>query len=213
MVTKNKVEAASTESVVRFCPHCESDENVALKKVTIPIGKEDFSTKTFVCKACGRYALTPEIRREMDDWGKKLAKNVVEPQPAFTETVHHFAEEMGSVYGMKRVPFFRTLTAFYLYRMVSRPDFAELKEFCAKHPSRELLAEGRSSKVSVPIRYLLYRKLETFSEVWKVPHAKAIEEAVLFGLTVLSSNAENLETLKAISENLKQYLLDVSVAA
>jgi hypothetical protein len=197
----------------KTCPHCEDDTNVAEKKISIPVGAETFTTKTFVCKKCGNYALTPDVRREMDNWGRKLTKNIVEPQPVFTEAAHQFAEEMAAQYGLKRVPFFRVLTAFYLNRIVNRVDFQELKHYCETHASQKFLSEGSRSKVSVPIRYLMYRKLQTFSEVWNVPHAKAIEEAVLFGLTALSSKEENLEKLKAIADSLQRYIEDIAQAA
>lgn len=197
----------------RVCPHCEEDTAVVEKRVSIPVGVEAFTTKTLVCKKCGLYALTPEVRREMDDWGRRFTKNIIEPQPIFAEAVHQFAEKMATQYGLKRVPFFRVLTAFYLNRVVNRKDFQELKNYCETHVSKKFLSEGDRSKVSVPIRYLMYRKLQTFSEVWGIPHAKVIEEAVLFGLTVLSSEKENFEKLKAISESLRQYIADIAQAA
>jgi hypothetical protein len=197
----------------RFCPHCEDNTHVTEKKVSIPVGGETFVTRTFVCKKCGSYALTPEVRREMDEWGRKLTKNIIEPQPVFTEAVHQFAEEMAAQHGLKRVPFFRVLTAFYLNRVVNRDDFQELKRYCETHVSQKLLGKGKRSKVSVPIRYLMYRKLQTFSEVWGVSHAKVIEEAVLFGLTALSSKEENFERLKAIADSLQQYIADIAQAA
>ncbi len=197
----------------RFCPHCEDDTNVIEKKVSIPVGTEAFSARTHVCKKCGSYELTPKIRKEMDLWGRSLTKNVVEPQPVFSEATHRFAEEMAAQFGLKRVPFFRVLTAFYLNRVVNRDDFQELKKFCDSHAPRKLLDEGDRSKVSVPIRYLMYRKLETFSEVWTVSHAKAIEEAVLFGLTVLSCREENFEKLRVIADSLQQYISEIAQAA
>ena len=197
----------------QFCPHCEDGAHVVEKKVSIPVGAETFITKTLVCKKCGHYALTPKIRQEMDEWGRKLTKNIIEPQPIFTEATHRFAEEMATQYGLKRVPFFRVLTAFYLNRVVNRDDFDELKRYCETHASQKFLNEGNRSKVSVPIRYLMYRKLQTFSEVWNVSHAKVIEEAVLFGLTALSSKEENLEKLKVIADSLQQYIVDIAQAA
>lgn len=197
----------------RFCPHCETDMNVAMKKVSIPIGAEIFSTKLLVCSKCGSYELTPEVRKEMNVWGQKLTKNIIEPQPIFCEAVHQFAEEMAAQYGLKRVPFYRLLTAFYLNRIVNRKDFEELKQQCESNPALEFLKEGKRSKISVPIRYLLYRKLSTFCEVWNVPPAKAIEEAVLFGLVVLTSKEENFNKLKATAESLEQYILEIAQAA
>lgn len=196
-----------------YCPHCESDESVVEKKISIPVGNESFSTKTLVCKKCGRHQMTPKILREMDEWGRGLTKNIVEPQPIFSEATHRFAEEMANQYGLKRVPFFRVLTAFYLNKVVNREDFEELKKYCDSHAPRELLEKGSRSKVSVPIRYMMYRKLQTFSEVWGASHAKAIEEAVVFGLTVLSLQKDNFEKLKSIAESLQQYITDVAQAA
>ncbi len=197
----------------RTCPVCEEETEIVEKKISIPFGNESFTTKTLVCKRCGRYALTREIRKEMEAWGRKLSKNIVEPQPIFTEAAHQFAEELATQYGMKRVPFFRVLTTFYLNHVVNRDDFEELKTYWDTHVSHEFLSEGKRSKVSVPIRYLMYRRLQVFCQVWKTSHPKAIEEAVLFGLAVLSSQKENFERLKTIAESLKQYITDVAQAA
>jgi hypothetical protein len=103
----------------RFCPHCEDNTNVVERKISIPVGSETFVVKTNVCKKCGSYELTPQIRKEMDQWGRTLTKNIIEPQPIFSEATHRFAEEMATHYGLKRVPFLRVLTAFYLNRVVT----------------------------------------------------------------------------------------------
>ncbi|MEK6706641.1 MAG: hypothetical protein AABZ06_12725 [Bdellovibrionota bacterium] len=208
MTVQNKLAAGH-----RFFPHCGDGINIMEKRISIPVGIESFMARTMVCKKCGCYALTPEVRHAMDEWGRKFTKNIIEPQPVFTETAHQFAEKMSMQYGLKRVPFFRVLTAFYLSRIVNRDDFLELKNYYETHVSKRFLNEGARSKVSVPIRYLMYRKLQTFSEVWKIPHSKVIEEAVLFGLTVLSSEKENFKKLKTISESLHQYIADVAQAA
>lgn len=210
MIKKNKNE---TVDIRRFCPFCEDDRKVVEKKVSIPVGSEAFVTKLFACEKCGRYALTPEIRDKMDEWGRKLTKNIIEPQPIFSEAVHKYAEELAMQYGLKRVAFFRVLTAFYLSRIVNRDDFEEIKQFCANHVSRKLMEEGKRSKISVPIRYLMYRKLQVFSDVWNIPHAKVIEEAVVFGLTVLSCKEDNFEKLKTIVDSLQQYINDIAQAA
>jgi hypothetical protein len=197
----------------RVCPNCETSAEVVEKKISIPVGTESFLTRASVCKKCGSYELTPQIRREMDQWGRALTKNIIEPQPIFSEATHRFAEEMATQFGLKRVPLFRVLTAFYLNRVVNRDDFTELKKFCDSHAPRKLVEGGARAKVSVPIRNLMYRKLQTFSEVWNVSHAKAIEEAVLFGLMVLGCQEENFDKLKLISESLQQYISDVAQAA
>lgn len=106
-----------------------------------------------------------------------------------------------------------SLTAFYLNHVVNRDDFQDLKKFCDTHAPRKLLDEGTRSKVSLPIRYLMYRKLQTFSGVWNVSHAKVIEEAVLFELTVLSCKEENFDKLNAIANSLQQFITDIAQAA
>ncbi len=197
----------------RFCPHCENEVSLIMKKISLPVGAEFFTSKILVCKTCGRYELTPRIRKEMNEWGKKLTKNIIEPQPIFCEAVHQFAEVMAAQNGLKRIPFFKALTAFYLNRIVNREDFTELKRFCENSSALEFLNKGERSKVSIPIRFLLFRKLQIFGQVWDVTPAKAIEEAVLFGLVVLSSKEENFKKLKAIAQNLQQFIQEIAQAA
>ena len=197
----------------RTCPNCEENGKAVEKKISIRVGKESFSTRTLVCKRCGRYEMTSKILKEMDAWGRGLTKNIVEPQPVLNEAAHRLAERLAAEYGMKRVPLLRVLTAFYLTRVVGRDDFHELKTYCESRPPSGPLVLGTRSKVSVPIRYVMFRSLQTFSEVWKVSHAKAIEEAVTFGLTVLSCEEERLATVRAVADNLRQYIADVAQTA
>lgn len=196
-----------------YCPNCETDSTVSIEKISIPVGKETFSTKTAVCKKCKHYALTPQVRREMDEWGKSMIKNIIEPQPTFHEASHQFIEKMAAHFSMKKVPFIKALTVFYINHIVNRTDFDVVRKYFETHHSEKHLSEGTKSKETVPIRYLMFRKLQTFSEVRNVSHAKAIEEAVLFGLMVLATNDEHFETLKTISQNLKQYIEDFAEAA
>lgn len=72
------------------CPICIDEGKVKEKVVEIPVGRESFRAKTLVCDACGHHALTPKVRKEMEEWGKNLKKNVIEPQPLFTGTTHAF---------------------------------------------------------------------------------------------------------------------------
>ncbi len=177
------------------------------------MGKEIFTTKTAVCIKCKHYALTPKVRREIDEWGKRMIKNIVEPQPTFHEASHQFIEKKAAHFSMKKVPFIKALAFYYFNHIVNRADFPELKKYFASHHSEKHLSKGNKSKETVPIRYLMYRKLQTFSEVHNVSHAKAIEEAVLFGLMVLATDNDHFETLKTIAQNLKQYIEDFAEAA
>ena len=148
-----------------------------------------------------------------NEWGNGRTKNIVESQPIFHEATHQFVEKMALHFSMKKVPFMKALTVFYINHVVNRTDFNVLKEYFEVHDSKRHLNEGAKSKETVPIRYRMFRKLQTFGEVWSVSHAKAIEEAVLFGLMVLAADDEHFETLKAVSQNLKQYIEDFAEAA
>jgi len=196
-----------------YCPNCETDTTVSEEKISIPMGKEVFTTKTAVCKKCKHYALTPKVRREMDEWGKTMMKNIIEPQPTFHKASHQFIEKMAAHFSMKKVPFIKALTVYYINHIVNRADLPELKKYFESHQSEKHLSGGDKSKETVPIRYLMYRKLQIFSEVRNVSHSKAIEEAVLFGLMVLATDDDHFETLKTISQNLKQYIEDFAEAA
>jgi hypothetical protein len=196
-----------------FCLHCEDNTKVVEKKIALKIGKATFSTKTLVCGKCKSYALTPKIREEMDKWGRDLSKSIAEPQPVFSEATHKFAEEMARKYGLSKVPLFRALTAFYLNKVVNREDFQDLAEFIRSHDSNNLLDGGKKSKVCVPVNYMLFKKLQTFTEVWKTTHAKAIEEAVIFGLSALSHEEANFQILAEIAKSLEGYITDYALVA
>lgn len=195
------------------CPVCESTSSIIEKTVSIAVGNETFKTKTLVCKKCGHFALTPELRNEMDEWGRALTKNIVEPQPVFTETTQKFATEMASQYGLKKVPFYRLLTVFYMNHVMDRTDFNQIKKYMDTHDSQVFLFKGKKTKVSVPIRYLMFKKLQSFSEILNISQAKLIEEAVVFGLVLLANKNSNFEVLKNIAQDLQQYIEDLAQAA
>lgn len=195
----------------KTCPICTDTANVKEKTVTIPVGREKFRTKTDVCEECGYYALTPKVRKEMEAWGRELKKNVIEPQPLFTEVAHAFLEETASKFGIKKVPLIKVMTSFYLNRIVGRDDFETLKHSIQKQECHGLMTKGKKLKVSVPIHFLTFRKLELFSHAWEVTHAKAIEEAVLFCSAVLSY--PDTSRLKEIAKRFEEFVEDYALAA
>lgn len=195
------------------CPVCETKNTIVEKTVAITVGNEKFKTKTFACKKCGHFSFTPEIRKEMDQWGRGLTKNIIEPQPIFSEATQKFAIEMASQFGFKKVPLYRLLTVFYLNHVIERKDFDQIKNYMDTHKSMIFLLEGKKSKVSVPIRYLMFKKLQAYSEALNVTHAKLIEEAVIFGLALLANKNSHFDVLKNIAVDLQQYIEDLAQAA
>lgn len=193
------------------CPICENGGSVKEKTISIPIGRETFRTKTNSCEKCGHYALTPKVRREMEVWGRELKKNVIEPQPLFTETTHAFLEETASRFGIKKVPLIKVMTSFYLNRIVGSNDFERLSKAIKKQESYELMGRGKKLKVSVPIHYLTFKKLEVFRETWNTTYAKAIEEAVFFCSTVLTYH--DTERLREIAQRFEEFVEDYALAA
>ena len=73
------------------------------------------------------------------------------------------------------------------------------------------MTRGKKTKVSVPIHYLTFKKLEIFSQVWKTTHAKAIEEAVLFCSEVLTY--PDTSRLKEIAKRFEEFVEDYALAA
>ena len=193
------------------CPICKDSGKVKEESVAIPIGKEIFRTRTMVCKKCGHYALTPKVRKAMDLWGRNLKKNVIEPQPIFTETTHAFLEETASRFGINKVPLIKVMTSFYLNRIVGNVEFNGLYAFIEKQESYTLMTKGKKIKISVPIHYLTYKKLEVFREVCNATHAKAIEEAVLFCATVLTYR--DTQRLREIAKRFEEFIEDYALAA
>jgi hypothetical protein len=181
------------------------------KSISIPIGREKFRTKTDVCEKCGHYALTPTLRQKMEAWGRSLRKNVIEPQPLFTETTHALLEETASKFGIKKVPLIKAMISFYLNRIVGRNDFEPLKQSVEKQEGYSLMMNGKKVKVSVPIHFLTFKKLDLFSNAWKTTHAKAIEDAVLFCSTVLTY--PDTSRLKEIAKRFEEFVEDYALAA
>lgn len=193
------------------CPICEDGGRVKEKMVNIPVGREKFRTKTEVCEKCDHFALTAKVRKEMEVWGKALKKNMIEPQPLFTETAHLFLEETASKFGIKKVPLIKVMTSFYLNRVVSQADYELLKESLEKQEGYLLMTQGKKLKVSVPIHFLAFKKLDLFSHTWKISHARTIEEAVLFCSTML--NYPDTSHLKEITKRFEEFVEDYALAA
>jgi len=185
--------------------------SVSEKRTAIHVGKEVFFAKAMVCNECGRYALTKEIRIELDNWGKSLKKNVIEPQPILSRTMHEFLVETASKYGIKEVPLIKVMTSFYLNHIVTRTDYSELENFLKDQESYALMMKGNKSKISVPIHYLTYKKLQTYCEIWKTTHAKSIEIAVIFCVGLLTYR--DTKRLREIAESLEQFVEDYALAA
>jgi len=194
-----------------ICPVCEDGGSVKNKMVNIPIGKEIFRTKMDTCGKCGHYALTPKVRKEMEAWGRSLKKNVIEPQPLFTETTHAFLEETASRFGIKKVPLIKVMTSFYLNRVVALPDFERINAIVKKQEGYGLMVKGRKIKVSVPIHFLTFKKLEVFRETWNTPYPKTIEDAVLFCATVLTYR--DTARLREIAQRFEEFVEDYALAA
>lgn len=193
------------------CPICKQGEKVREAKVSIPIGKMSFRTTTLQCKTCGHYAVTPKIRREMDSWARALKKNVIEPQPLFTEAAHVILEETASRFGIKKVPLIKLMTGFYLNHIIRSDDFDRLMQVVKKQEIYALMTQGRKLKISVPIHFLTFKKLELFRVTWNISHAKVIEEAVLFCNTVLTYH--DTKRLREIARRIKEFVEDSALAA
>jgi hypothetical protein len=103
------------------------------------------------------------------------------------------------------------MTSFYLNRVTEREDFDRLKALVEKEENFELMNKGKKLKVSVPIHFLTYKKLEVFRQIWDVTHAKAIEEAVLFCSLVL--NYHETERLREIAKRFEEFVEDYALAA
>ena len=196
----------------KYCPGCDKNTAV-LTQLSIPIGNQTFQTQAYACPKCKNVEMTPEVRKNMDEWGKSLKKDIISPQPFFSAAAHQFLEEMASQFGMNKFPFIKALTAYYLNVAVATPEISLLKEIAKKHPATALLAEGTKSKITIPINYMLYVKIKTYCDVWETTPAKVIEESVLFCLTVLSVNDNHFAKLKAIADSLRQYMVVFSQAA
>lgn len=194
-----------------FCIDCEKSGTMKNKDIEIKVGREIFQANVPVCSNCGAYEITPEVQDEMDAWGAQFKRNFMAIQPRLSATAHAWLDEYALDKPLTKVEFIRIFTAFYLEDAVQMEDFEVMKKYLEKHENHKLLTEGKKIAISVPVRYEAYKLLETYAEVWDCTPANAIEDAVLFCLSL--KNLGDNRKLKALSERLNSFVKKSALAA
>lgn len=179
---------------MEFCISCEN-ESVVFGKVKIKVGREHFETEAEHCDKCGTFGMTPQIQKQIDEWAMQFTKSIVELQPYFTQAMMEKITALSQRFSLNKTEFVKLCTTFYLTEMTKIPNFKALRG--------EVLAEagekyqGARSKICVPIKYQLFKKIDLFERVWKLEYdANVVEEAVQFCVTVLDDHISQIEETK-----------------
>jgi len=171
---------------MKFCISCEND-SVVFGKVKIKVGREYFETEAEHCEKCGTFGMSPQIQKQMDEWAVRFIKSIAELQPYFTAEMMEKIASLSHRFSLNKAEFVKICTTFYVAEMTKVPNFKDLRS--------EVLAEvqerykGTRSKICVPIKYQLFKKIDLFGRVWNLEYdSNVMEEAVQFCVTVLDDH-------------------------
>jgi hypothetical protein len=182
---------------MEFCSHCEK-ESMVFGKTTIKVGEKEFSLEAEHCKSCDAVNLSSANRKQIDAWGNELTTTVAEIQPYLPKKLIAASKEHATTFGLKWVEFAKICTTFYLSEMTKEKEFAKLRA--------EILNEGSKlfgdvkEKQCISIRYRLFKQLQLFAEVWEIKESNALEEALLFCMTLLEDKRKHKDEKNELLE-------------
>ena len=179
---------------MEFCISCEND-SVVFGKIKIKVGRETFETEAEHCKKCKTVAIDPKLQKKIDEWALQFTKSIVEIQPYFTKDIADKIDFFSNKFNLSKSELIKICTTFYILEMTKIKNFKTLRT--------ELLAETQKknknerTKICVPIKYRLFKKINLYAEAWNLKYdSSAMEEAVLFCMTVLDSHIIKVEDSK-----------------
>ncbi len=179
---------------MEFCISCEND-SVVFGKTKIKVGRETFETEAEHCKKCKTVAIGPKLQKEIDEWALQFTKSIVELQPYFTKGMADKIDFFANKFNLSKSELMKVCTTFYILEMTKIKNFKTLRT--------EVLAEaqkkykGERTKICVPIKYQLFKKVGLYAEVWNLEYeSNVMEEAVQFCMTVLDNHVAKIEESK-----------------
>lgn len=188
------------------CPKCNTHTPAIKEEFSLKFGTETFNTVIHKCKHC-EHTIT-DLKSELDFWGKKFNRNIIEIQPSVNRNTLACLNRLSIHHSIKKAPLIRSLTVFYLNHLIVHPSFNEIR-------ARALAGEfknferGRKTKLCIPIRFSLYQKLYIESKTKKTTPSRILEEAIMFSLIYLESSKVHEEMIG----KLEQFLADFAEAA
>ena len=179
---------------MEFCMSCENDA-VVFGKTKIKVGRETFETETEHCKKCKTVAISPKLQKDIDEWALQFTKSIVELQPYFTKGMANKIDFFANKFNLSKSELMKVCTTFYILEMTKIKNFKSLRI--------EVLAEtqkkykGERTKICVPIKYQLFKKIGLYAEVWNLEYeSNVMEEAVQFCMTVLDNHVSKIDESK-----------------
>lgn len=186
---------------MEFCTSCESD-SVVFGKTGIKVGREIFRTEAEHCKRCKIVAISPKLQKDIDEWAQQFTKSIVDLQPYFTRAMADRVEVFARKFSLSKSELMKVCTLFYILEMTKVKNFKTLRTQVLAGARKKYT--GGKTKICVPIKYQLFKKVRLYAEVWSLEYeSNVMEEAVQFCVTVLDNHAG----LAKIDESKKQALV------
>ncbi|MEK6628220.1 MAG: hypothetical protein AABY53_06305 [Bdellovibrionota bacterium] len=179
---------------MEFCIYCETDSMV-FGKTKIKVGRETFETEAEHCKKCKKVAISPKLQKEIDEWALQFTKSIFELQPYFTKDMTNKICFFANKFNLSKSELMKVCTTFYILEMTKIKNFKTLRiEVLAEAQKKH---RGDRTKICVPIKYQLFKKVGLYANVWNLEYeSNVMEEAVQFCMTVLDNQVAKVEESK-----------------
>ena len=166
--------------------------------IEIPVGRETFRTKGEICQKCNAYALTREMRSEMDAWGEGFAANFIDLQPSLPEVLREYIDSVAEKLTLSRAQYIKVMVAFYIVDISNAASAEEIEVSLRDSDLYGILQEGARKTVQFQVRYRTYRELMKLAIIRRSTPTKVVEEIIAFCATLRSEkDAERLKEIKA----------------
>lgn len=169
-------------------------------KTKIKVGRETFETEAEHCKKSKKVAISPKLQKEIDTWALQFTKSIVELQPYFTKDMANKIYYFANKFNLSKSELMKVCTTFYILEMTKIKNFKILRIEILAVAQKKYKAD--STKICVPIKYQLFKKVSLYANVWNLEYeSNVMEEAVQFCMTVLDNHIAKIE------ESIKQEIV------
>jgi hypothetical protein len=179
---------------MKLCLSCESN-SVVFGKTKIKVGRETFETEADHCITCKKVAISSKLQRQIEIWASQFTKSIVELQPYFAKAMYDKLELLANRFNLTKPEFMKICTTYYILEMTKAKNFKILRQDVLSESKKKF--KGVRKKVSVPIKYQLFKRIRLYANMWNLEYeANVMEEAVEFCVVILDSQSAQIKESK-----------------
>ncbi len=198
----------------KFCGQCEKVTTHQERATDIKVGSRVFTSNINVCSVCGAYERDRDLRNKINEWGDALTVSFDTLQPRLSETIHEYLEHCSKEAGLDKSRLVRAMYAFYLNHAVRHPQFKKVREILKAHESSSTMEVGDTKTIPIRISFRAFRKLETYSLVWKCTPTRGIEDSIKFCISLEATVNSGLNVLLGeLANKYREFVQDMALAA